>query len=265
MKSTLSFVILASCSSSQIELPESFHRLKDWHPKFPRLPAAPRLLRQRKGSLAETSDAEEVVRDATSCDNSWSLSVQRDGVRVWRRTVPGSPYNEVRANGILQASPREVLALLRRSDEDSIRLYNPMYDSGRDLEQLDANTKVSYGAVRAIFPFKPRDTVTCVAFRELPDGVLALILNAVDHPAMPPRSGYVRAKIITGTFIMEPVRRQPGKTNFTMSQQVNAGGIIPAWCMNSLMAQDAVQFVKRLDVASRQGGRTALREPSTVH
>ena len=42
-----------------------------------------------------------------------------------------------------------------------------MYDSGHDLEQLDADTKVSYGAVKAIFPFKPRDTVTRVAFREL--------------------------------------------------------------------------------------------------
>ena len=45
-----------------------------------------------------------------------------------------------------------------------------MYDRGYDLEVVDGTTKVSYGSVRSIFPFKPRDTVTRVAFRELPSG-----------------------------------------------------------------------------------------------
>ena len=74
-----------------------------------------------------------------------------------------------------------------------------MYDSGHDLEQLDADTKVSYGAVKAIFPFKPRDTVTRVAFRELrelaPAAGTAIVQQAVEHPDMPPRKGYVRAKV----------------------------------------------------------------------
>ena len=87
-------------------------------------------------------------------------------------------------------------ALLQDADEEVIRQYNPLYDRGYDLQEVDANTKVSYGAVRAVFPFKPRDTVTRVAFRELPasaGGGNVVLQRAVKHPSMPKRSGYVRA------------------------------------------------------------------------
>ena len=36
----------------------------------------------------------------------------------------------------------KVLALLRASDAETIRQYNPMYASGYDLQQIDPNTKV---------------------------------------------------------------------------------------------------------------------------
>ena len=78
-----------------------------------------------------------------------------------------------------------------------------MYDSGHDLEQLDQYTKVSRAA-RAIFLFR-RDTVTRAAERTLTVGGTALILHAVDHPAMPPRSDYVRAKILCGMHLVQPV------------------------------------------------------------
>ena len=141
----------------------------------------------------DVSSAEAIVSDATSSEDCWKLCVERDGVRVWRRQVEGSAYDEVRGNGIIPAKPAVVLELLRRGDAETIREYNPMYDSGHDLQQLDADTKVSYGRVRAIFPFKPRDTVTRVALRNLPTlGGSALLLEAVEHPACLPKKDVVR-------------------------------------------------------------------------
>merc|ERR1712146_736908 len=99
-------------------------------------------------------------------------------------------------------------------DAETIRQYNPMYAEGYDLEQLDKQTKISYGTARAIFPFKPRDTVTRVAFRQLDAGGTVLVLHAVDHAS---------------------------KTNFTFTQQINAGGALPAWLMNVLITRDSVQ------------------------
>ena len=262
--------------------------LDEWQlPKLPDAPQLPKLpsmmaFRERlsgdgaRGRVDDDADAASFVRDATSDDEAWVLKAERDGVRVWQRRVPGSPYDEIRGNGLVHASPQQVLDLLRRSDEETIRLYNPMYASGHDLQQLDKDTKVSYGAVRSIFPFQPRDTVTRIADRELapnalaPAGGRALILRAVTHPDMPPRDGFTRAKIIRGMHLVQPVvvgggggappelkGGADGWTNFTFTQQVNAGGVLPAWLINTLVAQDAVVFVKRVGEAARTVDRRA--------
>ena len=47
------------------------------------------------------------------------------------------------------------------------------------------------------------------------------------------------------------VSSQPGKTNFTFTQQIDAGGALPAWLMNVLITQDSVQFVQRLGKVAR--------------
>ena len=197
----------------------------------------------------------DMVVELTADSEDWKLQLEKKGVKVWRRSVPGCKNDEVRGNGLIKAPPAAVLELIKDADEEIIRQYNPMYDRGYDLEVLDANTKVSYGSVRAIFPFKPRDTVTRVAFRDLPAsaGAGTLVLQrAVKHASMPKRKGYVRAEILRGTFIVQPVKGSPGMTNFTFTQQINAGGILPAWLMNQLVAQDAVQLVIRLNTAAKR-------------
>ena len=242
-------------------------------PQLPQLPALPSLpfggARRGVGGGASDGDLRDplgVVSESVSSGNGWTLVLERDGVRVWRRPVKGSPVDEVRGNALVNAPPKAVVELLRQADEETIRTYNPMYDSGHDLQQFDTNTKVSYGSVRAIFPFKPRDTVTRVAFRELaqlpPHGGTAILQRAVKHPAMPPRSGYIRAEILRGIFLVQPVARQPGMTNFTFTQQVNAGGIVPAWLMNTLVAQDAVTFAKRIGRAATKSGKKKKRRSS---
>lgn len=247
-------------SLPELQLPQLPQLPQLQMPQMPRLPALPFWpQRGRSGGNDDVlHDATAFVRDSTSSGEGWTLVIERDSVRVWRRSLPGSPYDEIRGNGILKAPPRAVLNLLRRPDEQTIRKYNPMYDSGHDLETLDANTKVSYGAVRAIFPFKPRDTVTRVAFREVkelePASATAILQHGVQHEAMPPRKGYVRAEILRGVFVVQNVPRQPGVTNFTFTQQVNVGGVIPAWLMNTLIAQDAVVFVQRVGKAAKRLG-----------
>eukprot|EP00966_Prymnesium_polylepis_P151772 3506141-Prymnesium_polylepis.1 len=53
------------------------------------------------------TDSNAFVVDATRSGDEWSLRVERDGVRVWRRSVPGSAHAEVRGNGLIRASPEQ--------------------------------------------------------------------------------------------------------------------------------------------------------------
>jgi hypothetical protein len=244
-------------------------------PRLPPLPQLPRLqhLQERVRKVIEAprnrwitaaseartesgGDAVAFVKLLTGVDG-WTLKFEKGNVRVWARQVAGSKFKEVRGNGIVDAPPAKVLALLRASDAETIRQYNPMYASGYDLQQLDPNTKVSYGTARKVGPMKPRDTVTRVAFRELPSGGTVLMLRAVDHSEKPVASKYVRARILRGMHLVQPVHGAAGKTNFTFTQQVDCGGAVPAWLMNILITQDAVQFIDRIGKVARE------RRPST--
>ena len=193
-------------------------------PRLPPLPQLPRLqhLQERVRKVIEAprnrwitaaseartesgGDAVAFVKLLTGVDG-WTLKFEKGNVRVWARQVAGSKFKEVRGNGIVDAPPAKVLALLRASDAETIRQYNPMYASGYDLQQLDPNTKVSYGTARKVGPMKPRDTVTRVAFRELPSGGTVLMLRAVDHSEKPVASKYVRARILRGMHLVQPVQ-----------------------------------------------------------
>ena len=205
-------------------------------------------------------DVGAFVADSLSADAEWSLKVDDGTTKVWRRAVKGSAYDEVRGNTIMDAPPAAVLALMRSNDADVIRKYNPMYEDGYALEaEDDGATRVSYALVRGVFPFKPRDTVTRVAERPVPaehDGGTVLLLRAVDHAKMPPQKEYVRAQILRGMNLMQPVAGRPDQTNFTFCTHVNTGGIVPAWLMNVLITQDSVAFLKRLGKeAQAQKGR----------
>ena len=117
---------------------------------------------------------------------------------------------------------------------------------------------MTYGTAARVFPFKPRDTVTRIAFRELPAGGAVLLLRAVEHPAMPPRRGYVRARVLRGMTVMQPVPGRPGMTNFTFTQQIDVGGIAPPWIVNQLITRDAVSFVKRVGIAAARRDRAGM-------
>ena len=84
-----------------------------------------------------------------------------------------------------------------------------MYDRGGDLEQLSDDTRVSYASVRAMFPLKPRDTVTKITQKRLGKTTNVLLLTAVQHPAMPIRDGFVRAKVSPRGPEPAPLQNEP--------------------------------------------------------
>jgi len=204
------------------------------------------------GAPRSSSKVEQLVDDATNGDEAWSLKAESEGVRVWRRSMPDSTFDMVRGSAVLDVEPHAVVKLFETTDEELIRQFNPLYDSGWDLERIDHISKVAYARVRSAFPgVKPRDTVTRVSHHMLGQRGDVFLLRAVEHRGMPPQRGCVRAKILNGMNLVQPVPGNNHKTNFTFTQQTNPGGIVPAWIANRLIAREAVQFVQRIGAVAK--------------
>lgn len=68
-------------------------------------------------------------------------------------------------------------------DRPARQEYNDNCKEVRDLEQLSADTKVSWASTPRYGPFKSRDFVTAVHYRTLEDGTMMVINRPVEHPA----------------------------------------------------------------------------------
>ena len=199
----------------------------------------------------------DAMGDGEAATGVWEAAgeASKAGVSVWVRRVPGSPFVEVRCRAVVDAPPSVVLDLLTTGDEDTIRTFNPYYESGWDLAPAAAATggaggsgaadgavRVSYARVRAAAPgLKPRDTVTRVAKHDLGANRVALLLSAVEHPAAPPRDGYVRARVVRGMHLLEPT--EGGGSTYTFTQQIDSGGARVPACM---LQRSSSLFVERL-------------------
>ena len=199
----------------------------------------------------------DAMGDGEAATGVWEAAgeASKAGVSVWVRRVPGSPFVEVRCRAVVDAPPSVVLDLLTTGDEDTIRTFNPYYESGWDLAPAAAATggaggsgaadgavRVSYARVRAAAPgLKPRDTVTRVAKHDLGANRVALLLSAVEHPAAPPRDGYVRARVVRGMHLLEPT--EGGGSAYTFTQQIDSGGARVPACM---LQRSSSLFVERL-------------------
>uniref|UniRef100_A0A7S4G648 START domain-containing protein n=1 Tax=Eutreptiella gymnastica TaxID=73025 RepID=A0A7S4G648_9EUGL len=177
-----------------------------------------------------------------------------NGVRIWRRSLAGSDWDEVRGSGVIHCRPETVVALFETSDVPLIRSFNPCYDTGHDVECYSPAAKVAYARLKSAFPgFRPRDTVTAVEQHNvLPalGGGTVFLLKAFDHPDVPPAPGYVRAKL-SGLNLVQPIPGKPEQCEFTFTQLVDPGGAIPAWIMNMLVSREAVDFFARIRRAAQ--------------
>jgi len=203
--------------------------------------------------VAEDDEAEALHRLLKEpADDSWHLVSEKHGIKVWAQERDGNDEGKhvcIRAEGTLHAPAPVVLDLFRSSDVQLIRSFNPMYDTGHDLEPLGGgNSKVSWCASKAVFPLKARDFVTRVRYVASPgDGVAVISEGVRSHPRAP--RGYVRGRVVTGLQVITPLSAE--RCRFTTVSRVDPGGAMPAWLSNLIAKRDAPAYLLRLEKAAQ--------------
>jgi hypothetical protein len=132
------------------------------------------------------------------------------------------------ASAVLSASAEDIYTLFQ--DNTRVCEYNKYFAKGKDLEELNDNTKVVWASSPPLFPFKARDFCTVVHFRRLEDGTIVVLNRAAVHPAAPTLPQYVRAQIIMGANLIQPIKGNPNKCIFTTVTQVSQSVRLFPYC-----------------------------------
>ena len=96
-------------------------------------------------------------------------------------------------------------------DTNRIKEYNSFFEQGKEVAVVADDTRVIWCSTPPVFPVKARDFVTVIHVRKLRDGSAVIVNRAASHDAVPVTSQYVRAKIVIGTHIIQPIPNQPNK------------------------------------------------------
>eukprot|EP00958_Prasinococcus_capsulatus_P001348 scaffold115_cov304-Prasinococcus_capsulatus_cf.AAC.42 len=171
----------------------------------------------RNASLS-LADGESLLAlaQSDSAPVGWRQIYGKDDIRIWERRVDGYKNKVYMGKALIKAEPETVADLFRTADVKTIQKYNPVYASGYDIAQVDANTKgppryntgfpyqVSWASTKGIFPFQARDFVTTIQYDTQRNGTQLILNHAAEHPSCPPMpKSFVRAKILAGAQVRD--------------------------------------------------------------
>lgn len=178
--------------------------------------------------VKETIDEMLSAKNETESDG-WILSLESEGMTIYRKDIPGTPITYIKGSGIFPVDAQAYLDILL--DNNRKPEYDSMYKDGRVVEQVDERTTVVTQSFHAIWPTSARDFLLIQHWTKLPDGTLLSGGKSIEHPECPERKDHVRGQVYLGGFLMKPVSGSSSsnpQTEITYISKFDLRGNIPS-------------------------------------
>ena len=187
--------------------------------------------------------------------DGWEQISDKEGVRVFRRSVPGSPLKSMKGVGVVDA-PVATVALVLLDDARAAEWVDSLAES-RVVRTLSAHEYIEYNHVSMPWPVRDREFVTRVELSGNPATQTAVIRA---RPATEENIA-ARPKIIRGelTSYYELKAVDGGKhTLLSIELHSDPKGSIPAWVVNLFQKDWAHETMRGI---RKQVKKTDLKPP----
>lgn len=165
----------------------------------------------------------------------WELAADPDGVKVYRRNKEGSEVKEMKAIGLIDATPKEVWDVVR--DLENYPKQMPYTAEAKVLSRTENDKDVLFYSRLNTPLVSERDYIIALKDEsEWNDGkgfykVTWTVAPADKDSLMPEKKDVVRIRINDGYWLLEP--REDGKKTFATYYVYTApGGSIPTFIIN---------------------------------
>lgn len=185
----------------------------------------------------------------------WEQTGSSDGVTVFRREVPGSPFHGIKGTGMVDAPPATV-ALVLLDDARAPEWVDSLVEA-RVVNVLSAEEYLEYNRVEMPWPVRDREFLTRVRMRvDAATRQVEIRSEPADHPALPPRKGTLRGTL-RAVYLLEPVDGG-ARTRLTVEIHSDPGGWLPAWLVNFFQKDWARETIAGI---RKQAGKPDLEPP----
>jgi hypothetical protein len=187
----------------------------------------------------------------------WKLNTETDGIKVYLAAVPNSKIKAVKVLGEFKSTPAALVAVLMDVQHGTEWVYHTK--SCRLIKQISPSELYYYSEISLPWPAENRDFVAHLsAYEKAKTHVVT-----VDGPAVPgfvaERDGIVRIGHSDGQWIITPHGSDQIDVQYTL--QVDPGGNLPAWLVNTFAAEGPIQIFKKLKLQLQKPAYQNARLP----
>lgn len=182
------------------------------------------------------------IISSASAQEGWKLLTESDGIRVFSQKVTTSKVNALRVECEVAATAGQLVAMLLDIKGAEAWVYHTK--SCNLIKKVSPSELYYYSEISMPWPLANRDFVAHMQVSQ--DKVSKVV--TINAPAVPgfvqPKEDIVRISHSKGLWIITPLPK--GKISIVYTLQVDPGGDIPAWVVNTFSAQGPLHSFRKM-------------------
>jgi ribosome-associated toxin RatA of RatAB toxin-antitoxin module len=171
---------------------------------------------------------------SASAQNSWKLSTEKDGIKVYTSMVPDSKVKAIKVECDLNATPSQLVALVM--DVTTAPDWVSHVKSAKLIKQVSPEELYYYTEVSLPWPAQNRDFVAHLIVSQDQNTKVVTIDGPAVPGFVPIKKGIVRIDNSIGKWVITPIGQDQLHVEYSI--HVDPGGSLPAWLVN-IFATDA--------------------------
>jgi hypothetical protein len=195
-----------------------------------------------------------------AAQENWKQTGERDGIRTYSKKRSDSRINAVKLEAVFQTTLSQLTAVIADVTTYDSWIFNSR--STRLLKQVSTTELYYYSEVVFPWPAVNRDFVSHVVISQNPSTKEVTIKANNVSGWEPKKPKLVRIDYSEGNWSLVPVSQQEIKVVYTL--QVDPGGDLPAWIINSFSAKGLLETFKNLRTQLTKTAGTVKKLPSII-
>ncbi len=160
---------------------------------------------------------------------AWEKIDESDGIRVYRREIPGSPIIAFKGEGVVDATILRVASVL--VDISRATEWIDSLAEAKTLRQISEDERIEYDHVTTPFILKDRDFVIDAKMEFDPaQKTVALKIHSVTDP-LAPETHFVRGELLHSSFTLTALEHGT-KTHIVAEIHADPKGSVAKWIVN---------------------------------
>lgn len=170
---------------------------------------------------------------------SWELKKEKNGVKVFTRSIEGSNFKEFKSVGVHSGSISSLISVLQ--DDSNFCNWFPDCKEFKLLKKPSRLERYQYMVVKAPFPVNNRDTIQHTVLNQDPVTKTVTINLSASSEIIPEVPGTVRVPKSKGVWKFTPLDNNQVEVFFQLHS--DPGGSLPEWVANIFVTETPLKAV----------------------